>query len=576
MIDIKDNTFFGRKTMSAHPVKSQSTIIDVDGVNVCSVLSNRDKSVVVDHEVDNDEAVILALGYKQEFKREFSLLSTFGVSFSVLGLLPSIASTMYYSLGYTGNAGLTWAWLVAMVGIQCIANSMAELSSAFPTSGGLYYATAQLAPKKYAPLLSWIVGWSNYLVQVTGAPSVDYAGASMILALKTLSDPDYEATNGQLYLLTMALTTVNSLISSLPTKVISRFNMIGSTFNMLFLFIVFVMILGGDNRESQGLPKFNSNAQAWGITNQTDWPDGLAILMSFMAVIWAMSGYDSPFHLAEECSNATIATPRAIVLTSSVGGLIGFVFQLAMAYTIVDVLDAMNSPIGQPFVTYLSQCMDKKMVYAATAFTVVSSFCMGEACQVAASRVTYAYSRDGCFPLSRFWSQVNPITKTPVNAVWFNWFIGQLLLLLIFGGGTAIDAIFSVGAIAAFVSFSIPIFLRITYARKTFTPGPWNLGKFSMVSGTIGCSFVILMIPVLCFPQLAGANNTPDMMNWTVVVYFGPMLCSLIYYAVYARKWYTGPKSNLEDDMLVDSAQEEVMGKDGHMHYISHTLEKSA
>ena len=47
-----------------------------------------------DHHMDADELALVALGYKQEFKREFSLWTTFSVSFSVLGLLPSFASTM--------------------------------------------------------------------------------------------------------------------------------------------------------------------------------------------------------------------------------------------------------------------------------------------------------------------------------------------------------------------------------------------------------------------------------------------------------------------------------------------------
>jgi len=55
--------------------------------------------------VDHDEKVLLSLGYKQEFKREFSLWSSFCVSFAVLGLLPSFASTLYYGMGYAGTAG---------------------------------------------------------------------------------------------------------------------------------------------------------------------------------------------------------------------------------------------------------------------------------------------------------------------------------------------------------------------------------------------------------------------------------------------------------------------------------------
>lgn len=53
------------------------------------------ENVYVDHQMTNDEATLTALGYKQEFKREFSVWTSFGVSFSVLGLLPSTASTLY-------------------------------------------------------------------------------------------------------------------------------------------------------------------------------------------------------------------------------------------------------------------------------------------------------------------------------------------------------------------------------------------------------------------------------------------------------------------------------------------------
>ena len=69
---------------------------DVQHVQVTSVLPDGDVPYTTDHQLDADERVIMALGYKQEFKREFSLWTTFCVSFAVLGLLPSFASTMYY------------------------------------------------------------------------------------------------------------------------------------------------------------------------------------------------------------------------------------------------------------------------------------------------------------------------------------------------------------------------------------------------------------------------------------------------------------------------------------------------
>ena len=111
-----------------------------------------------------DEEVLAALGYKSEFKREFTLWTTFCVSFAVLGLLPSFATTLWYGMGYAGTAGMTWGWLVAMVGIQSVAASMAELCSSMPTSGGLYYAAAVLAPPGYGPFAAWITGWRLALI----------------------------------------------------------------------------------------------------------------------------------------------------------------------------------------------------------------------------------------------------------------------------------------------------------------------------------------------------------------------------------------------------------------------------
>ena len=63
---------------------------------VTSVLRAGSVPIYTERELTADEEVLAALGYKPEFKREFSLWTTFCVSFAVLGLLPSFASTLYY------------------------------------------------------------------------------------------------------------------------------------------------------------------------------------------------------------------------------------------------------------------------------------------------------------------------------------------------------------------------------------------------------------------------------------------------------------------------------------------------
>ncbi|EPE02580.1 amino acid permease [Ophiostoma piceae UAMH 11346] len=533
----------------------KSSLKRVGDEPVTSIL-NPNEIPILEGDHDSDDEVLAALGYKPEFKREFSLWTTFCVSFAVLGLLPSIASTLYYGMGYAGTPGMVWGWLIAMAFIQCIAMGMAELCSAMPTSGGLYYASAVLAPPKWGPFAAWVTGWSNWLGQVTGAPSVDYSLAAMILAAASIQNPEYVPTNYQVFLLTILLMIIHAMISSMPTRWIARFNSVGSTFNMIALVIVFVVILSADNRASQGLPRFNDSASVWGdFYEGTDFPKGVSLLMSFIAVIWTMSGYDSPFHLSEECSNASIASPRAIVMTSGIGGAIGWAFNMAIAYTVVDIDAALNSDSGQPFAAYLMQCMGQKTAMACLSLTIIASFSMGQGCMVAASRVTFAYARDGCFPLSDFWARVNPHTKTPVNAVWFNTFIGCLILLLLFAGGTAIDAIFSIGAIGAFVAFTIPITIRTFFVGDRFRPGPWNLGKYSYAIGIFSTMFTLLMIPILCLPSVTGSDLDADGMNWTIVVWGGPMLFAIIWFVVDAHKWFKGPKINVAH--MIHAGQEE-------------------
>ncbi|KAG5340636.1 hypothetical protein C0989_000993 [Termitomyces sp. Mn162] len=84
-----------------------------------------------------DEELLASLGYKQEFKREFTPLEVFGVAFSIIGLVPSIASVLFYAIAFGGGPAMVWGWAVASVFILTVGISLAELGSAAPTSGGV-------------------------------------------------------------------------------------------------------------------------------------------------------------------------------------------------------------------------------------------------------------------------------------------------------------------------------------------------------------------------------------------------------------------------------------------------------
>jgi amino acid transporter len=121
---------------------------------------------------EDDAAVLAKLGYKQELRRNFSMIEVFGIAFSIIGLLPSIASTLAYSIP-AGPVGMVWGWFLAAGFIFVVGLAMADLGSAMPTSGGLYWWTHFFASPSTRNPLSFLVGYSNTLGLVGGLCSID-------------------------------------------------------------------------------------------------------------------------------------------------------------------------------------------------------------------------------------------------------------------------------------------------------------------------------------------------------------------------------------------------------------------
>lgn len=182
------------------------------------------------------------------------------------------------------------------------------------------------------------------------------------------------------------------------------------------------------------------------------------------------------------------------------------------------------------------------------ALNIIAQFFVGQGCTITATRVIFAYSRDGAIPGSRYWSRVSPVTHTPVWATWGVLTVAALLGLLMFASPVAIGAVFSIGAIGQYTAFTLPVALKLFFDSKSrrFRPGPWNLGRFSKPLGAIAVAWWAIITPALCFPATKGSDLTLLTMNWTVLIYGGSMALAMVYYAVSARKWFKGPRINIE------------------------------
>jgi amino acid transporter len=70
---------------------------------------------------------------------------------------------------------------------MCIGSSVAELVSAYPTAGGMYFVTKHVVPPNQVAIFSWVQGWCNLLGQTAGVSSVAYTVSQMLLACASMN-----------------------------------------------------------------------------------------------------------------------------------------------------------------------------------------------------------------------------------------------------------------------------------------------------------------------------------------------------------------------------------------------------
>ncbi|KAF9815693.1 hypothetical protein IEO21_04410 [Rhodonia placenta] len=491
-----------------------------------------------------DEELLASLGYKQEFKREFTGLETFGIAFSIIGLLPSIASVLSDSIPNGGAAAMVWGWAVASFFILLVGMSMAELASAAPTSGGLYFWTHSLSSPRWRNLLAWIVGYANTIGSIASIASIDWGCAVQIMAAASIgSNESFSATSGQTFAVYTAIVLSHAIICCLGTKVLARLQTLYVVLNVLLCLAVIIALPAATPSEYR-----NSAAYAFGnFDNMNGWTNGYAFILSFLAPLWTICSFDSSVHISEEASNAAVAVPWAIVYAIGIAGVLGWAINVALAFCMGTDLDAiMGSSVGQPMAQIFFNSFGQKGTLAIWAFVVLVQYMMGSSMVLAASRQSFAFARDGALPFSSWLYRMNSFTGTPVNTVWFTCGFSILLGLLAFAGAQAINAIFSLSVVALYVAYAIPIAARFL-GKNDFAPGPFNLGRFSGPVAFLAVAWMTFMGIVFLFPT-SPQTDTADM-NYAIVVLGGVLVLSLVWY--YFPKyggvhWFTGPVHTVE------------------------------
>src|SRR5207302_3187578 len=132
-------------------------------------------------QLEQDARDLARLGYAQQLFREMGGFSNFAISFSIISVLTGAVLLYGYGLKLAGPVINTLGWPVVSVFTLCVAASMAELASMYPTAGGLYLWAFRLGGRGWA----WITAWLNMIGQVTITAGINVAAATYIIGAAT-------------------------------------------------------------------------------------------------------------------------------------------------------------------------------------------------------------------------------------------------------------------------------------------------------------------------------------------------------------------------------------------------------
>jgi len=512
--------------------------------------------VAIDEQLKSEDADTMELhklGYAQELRRGMGGFSNFAISFSIVSILTGGITTYYLGMDAGGPIVITTGWFIVGAFTLLVGMGMAEICSAYPTAGGLYYWSARLATKNKAAW-SWATGWFNLVGQVAVTASIDYGMAVYVGFILSLYDSGFHSTVRWVLVIYAIILALHGLLNSFRVKLVGFLADVSVWWHIGGTLIIVVALFA--------IPSHHQSASfLFSHQNLTGWTGPFAGVYAFaiglLLAQYTLAGYDASAHMTEETHVAARSGPNGIVRAIYVSIIAGFILNLSMTLAIqggqkeYEALALNGSTAGgQLFVDAISGQGGKLLVV----ISVIAMFFCGLASVTANSRMIYAFSRDGAIPGHKLWHRLHPKTRSPVNAVWLAVGVAFLLgvpsLYQVGGYSVAFFAIVSIGTVGLYVAYGIPIFLRLR-AGSAFKPGPWSLGRWSKLVGTVACIWVVI-ITLLFFAPAFWPWNTAADFNWAGPVFVAIMAAVLIWWLASAHKWFKGPKVQGSDEELAE------------------------
>lgn len=250
--------------------------------------------------VHSDDALLASMGKKPELKRVYNFwtLIAYQIMMSASWACLVVLYSTIFDVG--GPAALIWGTIPVSLGQLILMLSLAEYTTIWPTAGGQQYYTQRLAPPRFAPFLSYVVGWAALIGNISTSAGCAANSALIVAAFVEITNPEIVWRSWMTWLIYSAWLLIpfamNLRRELLPvSNVLGAFWVIGGGLAWAITF----GIMAPKHDASFIFTEFINNS---GYSN-TVW----VFVMSFYNPMYGLYGTDGVMHLVRECPMNQVA-----------------------------------------------------------------------------------------------------------------------------------------------------------------------------------------------------------------------------------------------------------------------------
>ena len=525
------------------------------------------------YHTSEDERILHKLGYAQELFRAQGGFRNFAISFTIISILAGCLTSYNIAFEHGGPMWVTYSWLLVGLMSTIIALSMAEIASAYPTAGGLYYWASKLG----SPGWGWATGWFNLIGQVAVTAAIGYGLALFGQALFDLWFSYSEHMNdwfgvsfdASTYILYAVFLSAAGLINLLNIRLTSGLNMISAWWHMVgVVVIVGILIVVPDHHRSISYvftERVNNSGYGGSTTSFSSLAFWLVLGLGLLLAQYTITGFDASAHTAEETRNASRGAAVGMWTSVFVSVVFGWILLLAVTFAIPSTqgaLDTVNA-LGLLVPWIWTESMGETWAEFLLFICVVAQFFCVTASMTSASRMMFAFSRDGAVPGHQLWRRVarNRVPRWSVLGIWF--FAAVLMIPAIWNYFVGYAVGTAIAVIGLYIAFIIPVYLRWRLGDAWDEPRAWSLGRHYKWIDLIAILWVGLITILFIIPlyKVGLPWNDPfdwNFTNYTVVWFAAIGLVFGGWWALSARKWFKGPVRMGTEEELERLEQEQA------------------